>query len=168
MEGNKQETQIMTSINPFDKYDIHIDSSPFQKIISDKLNIALNSPKESLETVKSSDEICGTISWDLSDNILEKISKITSVFDYAKNKLDGTIQSVIKDINSYFERKISEYCFKHNISLLDWSKNGVRKKYKNKVEYYYLDEFICSVEIIEDKLFQDDNKLTKSIILKYD
>lgn len=158
MERNKQETQ---RINQFD---LKINNSPFQKIISDKLEAELNEP-EKLGKFQPSNAVCGTISWDMT---AEKLSEITSALDFKESLFDGTIEGVVKDINAYFERKISEYCFKHNISLLDWSKNGVHKKYKNKVEYYYLDEFICSVEIIEDKLFQDDNKLTKSIILKYD
>lgn len=157
MEGNKQETQ---RINQFD---IKINNSPFQKIISDKLEVALNEP-EKLGEFQLSNDICGTVPFDMT---VEKLSEITSALDFKESLFDGTIEGAEKDINAYFEKKISGYCFMHNVSLIDWSKNGIRKQLNDRVEYYYLDEFICGIRVIEDSLFQEEFKVKKTIILEY-
>ena len=156
MEGNKQETQ---RINQFD---IKINNSPFQKIISDKLEAALNEPR--FGELQPSNDVCGTVSWDMT---AEKLSEITSALGFEESLFDGTIEGAVKDINAYLEKQINSYCFIHNISLVDWSRNGVRKQLNDRVEYYYLDEFICGIRIIEDKLFQEELKVTKTVILEY-
>jgi hypothetical protein len=156
MEGNKQETQ---RINQFD---IKLNNSPFQTIISDKLETALNESR--FGELQLSNDVCGTISWDMT---AEKLSENISALGFKDNLFDGTIEGAEKDINAYFEKKISGYCFMHNVSLIDWSKNGIRKQLNDRVEYYYLDEFICGIRVIEDSLFQEEFKVKKTIILEY-
>ena len=126
-------------------YDITINGEPITKILSDKIEAAVN---ESVDGVplgqwSHTEKLQGSL--DISSRELRKIiSEFDRIFD--EQKLQAL--KVNDEINQYLESKINEYLEKNNLDFVDWSRHGNCKWWKNRREYFYDDVFITGVEVI--------------------
>ena len=157
----------LSSVHLFDKYDLTINGSPIKKVFSDALKAAVDEPEFSIDWSKHKD-ICGTIS--LKPKNIEEIDHIVAgltLDNYINDQHNILVSEIAKEINKYFEDKVGTYCKLHNIDLLEWSRNGQVKYWKNRTEYSYKGEIVCGVEVIQDELIPEDFKLKKTLLLKY-
>lgn len=157
----------LSSVHLFDKYDLTINGSPIKKVFSDALKAAVEEPEFSVDWSKHKD-ICGTIPFKIkSKEELDHIIDDLNLSNYIHDQHQAVVNEVAKSVNKYLEGRVNEYCKLYNIDMLEWSRNGKVKYWKNKTEYYYKEEFICGVEVIQDELIPEDFKLKKTLLLKY-
>jgi len=139
MTQNKAKVQIM------DRKDFLITTIgciPIQKVITDKLDIAVNEP--SLEISLRNKPLKGCIEW-TSD--MTEIESAKNIFNHILEEQEKMALKVNKEINEYLESKINEYLNKNNLDLIDLSRDGICKRWINRREFYYKDTFIAGVEI---------------------
>lgn len=154
----------LSSIHLFDRYDLTLDGNPIKKVMSDTFNAELNEQEYKIDFSRSKG-LSGTISWSDKDTV-DRIADTMNFLKYLEEQ-ENIVSKVSKEVNKYIEDKVNCYLRLHNISFLQWSKNGQVKYRKNMTEYYYENEFICGVEIIQDELIPDDMKLEHTLLLKY-
>ena len=154
----------LSSIHLFDKYDFMLNGSPVKKVISDTLELEVNEPKFKIELPR--DKQCGTITWSDKDTV-DHVADTMNFLKYLEEQENNIVSKISKEVGEYIEKKVNEFCEINNVSLIDWSKNGQIKQWKNKTEYYYNDYLVCGVEIIQDELIPDEMKLEHTVLLKY-
>lgn len=155
----------LSSIHLFDRYGFTLDGNPIKKVMSDTLKVEVNEPEYKIDFSRNKGQ-CGTISWSDKDTI-ERIADTMNFLKYLEEQENNIVSKISKEVGEYLEKKVSEFCKINNVSLIDWSKNGQLKQWKNKTEYYYNDYLVCGVEIIQDELIPDDMKLEHTLLLKY-
>lgn len=156
----------LSSIHLFDKYDLMINGSPIKKVMSDTLNAAVSEPEYKIDFLKHKD-ICGTIPFKFNKEQFEQAVNTLKLDNFINNQQQSIISKIAEEVNEYLENKVRDYCKSHEINFIQWSKYGEKKHWPNKTEYYYNEEFICGVEVIQDELIPSDFKLQKTVLLRY-
>ena len=153
----------MKSLKDFqDDYSFTINGQPIGKVVSDALKMDVENECPSF--LSDDRKLCGTISWGVSPTELQNT---ISVFEHFMTEHEKLMADVSKQIRDYLLKKINEFCDINHIDFIQWSRNGVEKHLKNKVEYYYKDYFICGVEIVSEELIPDQLKTEHKMWLKY-
>ena len=153
----------MKSLKDFqDGYLSTINGQPIGKVVSDALKMDVENNYSSF--ISETKNLCGTLSWDVK---LEELQNTISVFDHLMTEHEKLMADVSKQIRDYILKKINEFRDINHIDFIQWSKNGVEKHLKNKIEYYYNDYFVCGVEIISEELIPDQLKTEHKMWLKY-
>lgn len=128
-------------------FDLFINGNSIERVISDELDVTTDklSDVSPVDLWKSNAKQAGTISWEVDTVNVEKLlTKLNYEFEEQKN----LALQLNNEMNEYLESKINKYLENNNLDLLDWSRHGNCKWWKNKREYFYDDVFITGVEVI--------------------
>lgn len=128
-------------------FDLFINGNPIERVISDELDVTTDklSDVSPVDLWKFNAKQAGTISWEVDAVNAEKLlTKLNHEFEEQK-KLALQLNN---EMNEYLESKINKYLENNNLDLLDWSRHGTCKWWKNRREYFYDDVLIAGVEVI--------------------
>lgn len=126
-------------------FNITVGCNPITKILSDRIEAAVNESVDGVPLVQWShaEKLQGSL--DISSKELEKT---IPEFDHIFDEQMSLASKVNDEINQYLESKINEYLEKNNLDFVDWSRHGLCKRWKARQEYFYANTFIAGVEIV--------------------
>ena len=157
----------LKDIHLITREDLFLDDNPFVKKISEKLNVALKTPKMEL-SLSSSEQQCGSIPIEISKVEWDKIINDLTLSEWMQQQRKTTAEELLRMINEYLEKKCEDYCKYNRIPVEVWMSFATSEHFKdNRWEVRFKDELVCGVKVVCELKQKDFSEKTSISLEMY-